>query len=60
MAQKISLADLFELMDAFTGKNQIVDEEKKIDTANMAATHRKDNSVRNHSNGEVLNHREKD
>ena len=29
----MSLEDLFKLMDAFTGKNKLIDEEKKIETA---------------------------
>ena len=41
VAQKLSLEDLFELMDAFTAKNQLVDEEKKIETTNLAAARRK-------------------
>ena len=32
VAQKMSLEDLFEFMDAFTGKNQLVDEKKNIET----------------------------
>ena len=48
VAQKLSLEDLFELMDAFTGKNKLVDEEK-IEIANFAAC-RKDNSDGKHSN----------
>ena len=36
VAQKMSIEDLFELIDAFIGKNQLVDEEKKIGTANFA------------------------
>ena len=47
-------------MDAFTGKYQLIDEEKKIETANLAATRRKDNSDGKHSNSKVVNHREKD
>ena len=35
VGQKMSLEDLFELMDAFTGKNQLVDEEKKTEPANF-------------------------
>ena len=44
-------------MDIFTGKNQFIDEEKKIETANFAAR-RKENSDGKHSNGKVVNHRE--
>ena len=54
------LEDLFELMNAFIGKNQLVDEEKKIETAKIAATRRKDNFDGKHSNGKVVNHREND
>ena len=46
-------------MDAFTGKNQLMDEEKKIETANFASRG-KDYSDEKHSNGKVVNHREKD
>ena len=49
-----------ELMDAFTRKNQLVDKVKKIETANQAATRRKDNSEGKRLNGKVFNHREKD
>ena len=58
VAQKLSLKDLFELMDAFTTMNQLADEEKKVETANFATTRRKTNSDGKHSNGKVVNHRE--
>ena len=47
----MSLEDLFELMDAVTGKNQLVDEKKTIETVNFASRH---------LNGKVANHRKKD
>ena len=59
VAQKMSLADLFEKMDAFTGKNQLIDEEKKIETANFASR-QNNHSDKKHSNGKVVNHIEKD
>ena len=46
-------------MDAFTGKNQLIDEEKKIETANFSSR-RNDQSEEKHSNGKVANHKEKD
>ena len=46
-------------MNAFTGKHQLVDEEKKIETANFASR-RNDHSKEKHSNGKVSNHIEKD
>ena len=47
-------------MDAFTGNKQFVNEETKIETANLAAARRKDNSEGKHANSKVINHREKD
>ena len=53
------LENLFKLMDAFTGKNQLMDEEKKIETANFAS--RKNcHSEEKHSNGKGSKYREKD
>ena len=59
VTQKISLQYLFELMDVFTGENQLVDEEKKSETANFAAR-RNNISDKTHSNGNVWNYKEKD
>ena len=55
----MSLEDLFELMNAFTGKNQLLKEDKKAEMANFAA---RQNiiSEKNHSNGKVRNHRKRD
>ena len=58
VAQKLSLKDLFELIDAFAEKYQFI-HEKKIETANLAAVCQKNNSDGKHSNGKVVNHREK-
>ena len=55
----MSLEDLFELIDAFTRKNKLIDGENKIEAANFAS-HRNDHSEEKNSNGEVVNHREKD
>ena len=54
-----ALKDLFELIDAFTGKNKLIDEEKKVETAYFASR-RNNHSDEKHSKGNIVNHREKD
>ena len=56
----MSLEDLFEIMDAFSVKNELFVVEKKVEMVNFATRRNNQKSDEKHSNGKVGNYKVKD